>query len=135
MRFFIWPWTSVLFQVVPLAAVVSDKVKSLSLDASATKAQETRAIKAEADMKSARDLIEVMGNQADVITTERDGLQTEVQRLKTRLERRTSQLRESRKALKKEKKLLERSEERFFLCTHDLMVRRVTEAAWTTSWL
>lgn len=107
---------------------MSDKVKALSIDAAATKVQETRAVKAESDLRSANDLIETMTNQADAITTERDGLQNEVKRLKDKLEKRSSQLTASRKALKKEKKLLERSEDRLFLSTHDLMVRRAAEA-------
>lgn len=37
------------------------------------------------------------------------------------------QLRVNRKALRKEKKKLERSEERFFISTYDMMVRRVAE--------
>lgn len=90
--------------------MVSDNVKALSIDAAATKVQETRAIKAEADRRSTNEKIEVMGSQADAITTQRDGFQDEVKRLKDKLEKRTSQLKASRKALKKEKKLLERYE-------------------------
>lgn len=86
---------------------MSDNTKALSIDAAATKARETRAIKAEADQRSANDLIEVMGNQAHAITAQRDELQDEVRRLKEKLDKRTGQLKASRKAVKKEKKLLE----------------------------
>lgn len=108
--------------------MVSDKVKTLSIDDAATKAQETRVVKAESDLRLANDLIETMTNQADAISIERDNLQTEVRRLKEKLERRPVQAKASRKALKKQNKLLERSEERFFLSTHDMLVRRAAEA-------
>lgn len=107
---------------------MSDNVKTLSIDASATRVQETRAIKVESNLKSAQELIETMTNQSDAITTERDQLRDEVKRLKDQLVKRTGQAKASRKALKRKKKLLERSEERFFLSTHDLMVRRAANA-------
>lgn len=66
------------FQAAPWAATVTDHVKSLSIDVSATRAQETRAIKVEFDLKSALDLIEVMTGQADAITMDWDGLQDKV---------------------------------------------------------
>lgn len=107
---------------------MSDHVKSLSIVAGATRAQESRAVKAKSYLKSTRDMIEVMTSQADAISTERDNLRDEVKRLQEKVDRRTAQLRASRKGLRKEKKKLERSEEHFFMSTYDMIVRKLVEA-------
>ena len=107
---------------------MTDHVRSLTIKAAATQAQQNRAVKAESGLKSTRTLLETVTNQVDGIKNERDQLLDEVQGLKDQVKRRTNQARASRKELKKQKKLLERSEERFFLSTHDLLVRRAAEA-------
>lgn len=84
-------------------------------------------MKAESRLKSGRELVQVMSDQADVISSERNTLWDEVKELKEKLERRTGQLRASQKALKKERKLLERSKERFFTSTYNMMVRRAAK--------
>lgn len=51
---------------------VSDHVKSLTIEASATRAQEARVVKAESELKSARELVQVMSDQFDSISFERN---------------------------------------------------------------
>ena len=107
---------------------MSSHIKSLTIKVAATEAQATRAVKAEAHLESAQKLLETIQGQADALKTERDQLREEVQRLKDLSVKRTRQAMAGRRALKKQKKLLEQSEERFFLSTHDLLVRRAAEA-------
>lgn len=106
-----------------MAAIASDHVKTLTTEASAAKGHEARACKAESDLKSAQELIQVMTDQADAITTERNTLRDNVKDLLKKVDRRITPLRTRRKVLKKEKKFLERSEECFFTLTNNLMGR------------
>lgn len=107
---------------------MSDHIKSLTIEALATKAQQARAVKADSELKSARELMQVMFDQSDAISSERNTLCDEVKELKEKLERGTVQLKAIRKALKKEKRLLEWSEERFFTSTYNMMVKRAAGA-------
>lgn len=92
------------------------------------KYQETRAVKAEGEFRSAQDLVQVMSDQVEAICAERDQLREDLEVAQGRVSRRTEQLKASRKALRKEKKRLEHSEERIFTTTYAMMVLRVADA-------
>lgn len=58
-----------------------DHVKTLTAQASTARAQETRAVKVESDLRSARELVQVMSDQEDAIISKRDTLRDEVKYL------------------------------------------------------
>lgn len=60
------------FQAGPWAATVTERVKSLQSDANKAKSHKTRAVKAKEELRSARNLVKVMFDQAKAITSERD---------------------------------------------------------------
>lgn len=92
------------------------------------KQPETRHVKAKDDHRTARELVQVVSDQADAISAERNHLKEDLKHVQNRIKRRNKQLKATRKALQKEKKKLELSEERFFTTIYEMMVRRVAEA-------
>lgn len=114
-----------IFQAGPRAISVSAHVPGLQAEA---RRQETRAIKAEGDLRTALSQVEVVSGQAEAISRERDQLKEDLKKAQDRLRRRNDQRKATRKDVKKEKKRLKLSEERFFTTTYEKMVRRAAEA-------
>lgn len=92
-----------------------DHVKALKAEASTESVHETQAVKAELEVKTAWELVQVMFDQADAITFERNMLQDDVKDLPKRVIRPTEQFKASRRFLRKEKKRLEQFKECFFM--------------------
>lgn len=105
------------------ATTVSDHVKTLHARAEASNALESIVVKAEQDLKTTRELVQVVSDQVDAISSERNFLKEDVGRLKKKITQRNDQLRDTRNELHKEKKKLERPEEKFFLSTYNMLVR------------
>lgn len=119
--------SNLLYFLVGLwAASVSYQVKSLY---SETKLHKTRVVKADGELRSAQDLVQVMSDLSDAIISEWDMLREDLKKTQARVTRRTQHLKASKKVLRKEKKKLELSEECFFMTTYEMMERRVADVS------
>lgn len=107
---------------------MTDHVKNLQSKAKASNALETRAVKAKEEMKMERELVQVVSDQADAISSERNILKEYVEKFQKKIKQRNVQLRNTRKELWKEKKRLESFEYRFFTSTYNMMARKAHSA-------
>lgn len=88
-----------IMQALVWAPKVTDHVKTLQSRVEASDALEARAVKAEQDLKTARELVQIMSDQAEVITSERNLLKEDVGYLWRKITQRNTQLQMSGKEL------------------------------------